>query len=206
MTYDVSDAEKQEAERAIIYFNSAIKLLALASDHLNIMKTPFKENNDITPESVMKARAAIRRFRDQAVKNFNNFKIVSFKCVRSMQIFMSDTQTVKLMKSFINSIDDLENKVNDFVKLFDSLDDQDFSKNVVAAIEEIQKQCEEINEIADDRIIDHIRTNILANNWVDSISSELQTKIEKKTPLIVDLFNQRQEQLNQELKNRLQSS
>jgi len=206
MTYEVSDAEKQEAEQAIIYFNTALKLLSLASDHLNIMKTPFKENTDMTPESVTKARAAIRRFRDQSVENFNEFKKAAFSCVNAMQTFSSDTQTIKLMKSFITGIDDLESKVNDFIGLFDSLDDKDFAKNIVTSIEEIQKQCDDIEEIADDRIIDHIQSNILAKNWVDSVSTELQTQIEKKTPLLMDLFNQRQEQLNEELKDRLQSS
>jgi len=203
MTYEVSDAEKQEAEKAIIYFNTALKLLSLASDHLNIMKTPFKENTDMTPDSVIKARAAIRRFRDQSVENFNEFKVSAFKCVNAMQTFASDTQTIKLMKSFISAIDDLESKVNDFIKLFDSLDDKEFAQNIVTSIEEIQKQCDDIEEIADDRIIDHIQSNILAKNWVDSVSTELQTKIEKKTPLIMDLYNKRQDQLNEELKDRL---
>lgn len=206
MTYEVSDAEKQEAEQAIIYFNASLKLLSLASNHLNIMKTPFKENADMTPESVTKARAAIRRFRDQSVENFNEFKKIAFKCVNAMQTFASDTQTIKLMKSFITGIDDLESNVNDFIGLFDNLDDKDFAKNVVISIEAIQKQCDDIEEIVDDRIIDHIQSNILAKNWVNSVSTELQTKIEKKTPLLMDLFNQRQEQLNEELKTRLQSS
>jgi hypothetical protein len=204
MTYEVSDAEKQQAEKAIVYFNHALKLLNLASDHLNIMKTPFKENQDMNPEAIMKARAALRRFRDKSVENFNDFKASAFNCVRAMQDFESDTQVIKLMKSFISSIDDLEVKVNDFVKLFDDLKSKDFSQNVFKLIEDIQKHVEDIDEIAGDRIKDHIQSNILARNWVDSVSSELQTKIEKKTPLLLDLFNKRQDLLNKEIKNRLQ--
>jgi len=75
MSYDVSDAEKLQAERALLFFNHSAKLLDLASEHLNIMKTPFKNNSEMSPEEVMKARAAIRRFRDKAVENFNEFKI-----------------------------------------------------------------------------------------------------------------------------------
>lgn len=203
MTYEVSDAEKQQAEKAILHFTHAIKLLSLASNHLNIMKTPFKENTDMTPDAVVHARAALRRFRDQSTENFNDFKIGAFRCVNAMQEFASDTQTIKLMKSFISSIDDLEDKVNSFVKLFENLESKDFPQETVKAIEEIQKQCGEIDEIANDRIKDHIQSNILAKNWVNSVSNSLQQEIEKKTPLILDLFNQRQDQLNEELKNRL---
>lgn len=204
MTYDVSDSEKANAERALIHFSQTKKLLDLAADHLNIMKTPFKENQEMKPEDVMNARPAIRRFRDKAVENFNDFKESSFKCVNIMQNFASDTQTVKLMKSFISSIDDLEVKVNNFVALFDDLESVDFAKSIVTSIEEIQKQCEEIDEIIDERIKNHVQSNILATSWVDSVSNDLQMKVEKKTPLLLDLFNKRQELLNEVIKEKSQ--
>lgn len=202
MSYDVSDSERSQAEKALLYFKAAEKYLVQAADHLNIMKTPFKDNQDMTPEDVMTARAVIRRFRDKAIENFDNFKKVAFDCVNLMQTFSSDTQTLKLMKSFIASVDDLEASVNQFADLFNDLHSKDFVKDVVAAIENIQKQCDGIEEIVDERIKSHIQTNILAKSWVDSISNDLQMKIEKKTPLIVDLYNQRQEQLNEAVEER----
>jgi hypothetical protein len=202
MSYNVSDSEKQQAEKALSYFKATEKLLQQASDHLNIMKTPFKDNPDMSEEDVMKARAVIRRFRDKALENFDKFKEAAFQCVSVMQTFATDTQTVKLMKSFISSVDDLETKVNLLSELFNDLQSKDFSKNVVTSIEDVQKQCDEIDEIIDERIKSHIQTNILATSWVDSISNDLQMKIEKKTPLIVDLFNKRQDQLNDAIKER----
>lgn len=202
MSYNVSDSERSQAEKALLYFRAAEKYLVQAADHLNIMKTPFKDNPDMTPEDVMTARAVIRRFRDKAIDNFDQFKKVAFDCVNLMQTFSSDTQTLKLMKSFIASVDDLENGVNQFADLFNDLHSKDFVKDVVVAIESIQKQCDEIEEIIDERIKSHIQTNILAKSWVDSISNDLQMKIEKKTPLIVDLYNQRQEQLNDAVEER----
>jgi hypothetical protein len=202
MSYKVSDSEKRQAEQALICFKAATKLLMQASDHLNIMKTPFKDNSDMTPEDIMKARAVIRRFRDKSVDNFNEFKGVAFKCVNLMQTFATDTQTLKLMKSFITSIDQLEVKVNSLSDLFNDLQSKDFVKDVVALIEDIQKQCDEIDEIIEERIESHIQTNILAMSWVDSVSNDLQMKIEQKTPLIVDLFNKRQEQLNDAVEER----
>ena len=202
MSYDVSNAEKTQAEKALVYFGSTLKTLRQASDYLNIMKTPFKDNPDMTPEDVMKARAAIRRFRDKGVDNFNKFKHEAFKCVDVMQTFASDSQVVKLMKSFINTIDGLELQVNKFADLFDDLQSKDFSKDTVTAIEAVQKLCDEVEEIIDERIKDHIQNNILATSWVDSVSNDLQTKIQQKTPLIMDLFNKRQDQLNDMIKER----
>lgn len=202
MSYDVSDNEKSQAEKALLYFNGAIKKLQKANDHLNIMKTPFKENPEMTPEAVMQARAAIRRFRDKVIDNFNEFKVAAFKCVNIMQSFASDTQSVKLMKSFISSIDELEIKVNRFADLFSDLQSKEFPTKTVELIEAIQKDCKEIDEIIDERIKGHIQTNILAKSWVDSVSNDLQMKVEEKTPLILDLFNKRQDQLNEIIKER----
>lgn len=203
MTYEVSDAEKQQAEKALIAFNHALKVLQLSNEHLNIMKTPFKESPEMDTKAVLAARAAIRRFRDQAVKNFNDFKKEAFVCVNSMQEFASDTQTIKLVKSFISSVDDLEKKVNEFVDLFNDLENKEFSKKIVESIEKIQKQCDDIDEIVDERIKEHIQSNILATSWVDSISNDLQMKIEKKTPLMLELFNKRQDQLNEAIKEKI---
>lgn len=205
MTYDVSDSEKLQAERALLCFNHASKLLDVAANHLDIMKTPFKDNPEMSPEEIMKARAAIRRFRDKSIENFNEFKVSAFKCVNVMQVFSSDTQTLKLMKSFISSIDALEVKVNDFADLFNDLESKDFPKDVVACIEGIQKQCEEIEEIIDERIKSHIQSNILAKSWVDTVSDDLQMRVQKRTPLILDLFNKRQDQLNDIIKERSQA-
>lgn len=197
MTYDVSDAEKVEAEKALMCFGYTMKLLNIASNHLNIMKTPFENNTEINPDEIMKVRAALRRFRDKSVENFNDFKKSAFKCVQIMQNFASDTQTIKIMKSFIYSIDDLEFKVNKFVDLFDDLTDKKFTADTVTIINDIHKQCEEIEELVEERIKNHIQNNILASSWVDSLSNELHMKIEEKTPLVIDLYNKREDQLNE---------
>ncbi len=206
MTYDVSDDEKHEAERALLFFGHAQKLLEMAADHLDVMKTPFKDNPEMDPKEVVKARAAIRRFRDKSIENFNLFKKAAFNCVNIMQPFASDTQSLKLMKSFISSIDELETSVNLFSELFNDLESKTFAQDVVKSIEGIQEKCEDIGEIIDERIKNHIQTNILATSWVDNVSNDLQMAIEEKTPLIIDLYNKRQDQLNEVIKERTQQS
>lgn len=202
LSYEVSDTEKQQAEKALLYFKHSLKLLDLSSTHLNIMKTPFKDHPNIDKKDIIKSRAAIRRFRDQAVTNFNDFKKSAFKCIYTMQEFSSDTQSIKLIKSFITAVESLEKDVNNFVDIFDDLESQDFSKKIVETIQKIQDQCDSIKEIVDERIKTHIQSDILAKSWVDSISDELQMKITKKTPLLLELFNKRQEQLSEKLREK----
>lgn len=206
MTYNVSDNEKQQAEKALLFFVNANKLLKMASTHLDVMKTPFKDHPDMDPKEVVKARSAIRRFRDKSIENFNTFKKSAFQCVNIMQPFSSDTQTLKLMKSFISSIDMLETKVNSFSKLFNDLESKSFVQNVVQSIDVIQAQCEDLDQIIEDRIKNHIQSNILATSWIDNVSNDLQIQIEEKTPLIMDLFNKRQDQLNEIIKERTSQS
>lgn len=192
----MSDEEKNQAEQAIYLLNFAKNTLGISSDYLDLMRTPFKDNSEIPPEEIIKNRAALRRFRDKVVENFNKFKTISFKCVRTLNNFASDTQVTKLLKSFIMSIDSLEDKVNNYVDLFDDLKDKEFVKNIVSAIEEIQKQCEDVEKIIDERLINHVKENILATSWVDSIGKELEMKIEKKKPILLDLVNKQEDELN----------
>jgi|SRR5579859_1211570 len=202
MSYEVSDAEKVNAEQALIAFEHSLKLLKLASDHLNIMKTPFKNNPEIDPKEIMHIRSALRRFRDKSIENFNRFKEAAFSGVKIMNEFSTDTQVIKLIKSFVSSVEELESKVNNFIDLFSNLEDKEFPNKSVDCIEKIQNQCEEVEEIIDDRIKTHIQRNILATNWIDSVSDELQDKIETKAPLILELFNARQDQLNDIIRER----
>lgn len=198
LSYDVTDAEKYQAEKAIIAFNYTLKMLRQAKEHLNIMLTPFKDHPDISEEQIFKFRTPLRRYRDKSVENFNEFKIGAFKCITLMQKFSSDTQTLKLMRSFISSIDELESEVNDFVELFSNLKSKDFVTKTIKSIENIQKECDSVEEIVNDRLKTHIQNNILAKNWVDGIGQKLNQKVEHEEPLIMELFNKRQKELNDE--------
>lgn len=201
LSYNVSDSEKHVAEKALLYFTDAEKKLEMASSHLDILKIPFKENQDVTPDDLMKERVVLRRFRDKAIDNFNLFKISSFKCVDIMQNFASDTQSVKLLKSFILQIEGLEKDVNLFVDLFKKIDSKEFTSLIIKSIEDIQKQCQELNDLMGQRIKDHLQTNILAKSWVNSVSNQLQKTVEKKKPLILDLYNKMQDELNADKKS-----
>lgn len=190
MSYDITTEEKEIAEKALISFDHALKTLRIAETHLDIMLTPFKKNPEIDSKEVMKIRLSLRKFRDKSIENFNNFKKTALSCVKNMQVFGTDTHTIKLMKGFISSIDELETDVNKFVELFDNLQDDQFATNAVKAIEEIKKKCDSLQENIEERIKKHIQSDILANSWVDNLSNELQINIEKKKPLLVELYEE----------------
>ncbi len=191
MTYRVTDKEKEQAEKAIRWFNHCAKVLDQAENHLDLLYNPFKKTQNIASSDIFKIRAALRRYRDKVVENFNNFKKTAFKCYVIMQPFTSDTQTEKLLKSFTSAIEDIETQVNRFVDLFNNLKSDDFAKGAVTGIELIKKEIAQLKQIIDERIIHHLQGNILARNWVDNISEELQEKVEKKSPLVMQLVQER---------------
>lgn len=189
ISYPISDKDKEQGKKAIKAFKSCMDLLKAANDHLDIMFSPFKDNPNISPEYIIKYRASIRAFRDKAIENFNQFKIGAFQCYTVMNIFSSDTQTLKLMKSFISSIEEIESKVNDFSSLFADLQSKTFVTDIVDNMEKIHKASDDLKEIVETRIIKHIEKNIVGQNWIDGVSNELAVKIEKNNPIMMDLLN-----------------
>lgn len=196
LSYEIPSEEKDKAIKIINYLDFLLKQIKYCDDHLDLIYIPFKDSQEIPPDQIFKVRAALRRYRDKVAENFNNLKIYAFKIFALMQFFASDTQMSKLIKSFVIAIEDIEKQVNRFLDIFSNLDTKDFSKNVVKGAESIKKELAEIKQILEDRIKNHIETNILARNWVDNISKELQKKVEDKIPLSVSLVNDRNEKLN----------
>lgn len=191
MSYVVPSEDKDRAEKAIRLFDHLLKKLHMADEHLDLIYVPFKENTSITPEQTYKSRAALRRYRDSVADNFNEVKKIAFKCYVLLQPFSSDTQVVKLNKSFVFSMSDIEKQVNRFLDLFSSLDAKDFAQTIVKATENIKKEVAQLEQIIEDRIKSHIENNILARNWTNGVSDELQEKVEKHIPLSIELVNKR---------------
>ena len=195
LSYEVPSEEKDKASKMLLYFDHLLKILNICNDHLNLIYTPFKDLQNISPDQTFKARAALRRYRDKVADNFNIFKRQAFKCFVLMQYFSTDTQMVKLSKSFVMSIDDIEKQVNRFINLFSNLESKDFGQAIVKGIDNIKKEIAELDQIIDDRIRNQIQNNILARNWVDNVSDELQEKVETRIPLSIELVNDRNDKL-----------
>jgi|ERR1017187_5352782 hypothetical protein len=199
LSYEVPSEEKDQAEKALMAYDILTKKLKTCDEHLDLIYSPFKNNPNITPEQVYKVRASLRRYRDKVADNFNVFKRIAFRCFVLMQVFSSDTQIVKFNKSFVVAIGDIEKQVNRFIELFSNLESKDFAAIVVKSIENIKKETAQLDQIIEDRIKPYIENNILAINWTDSVSEELQEKVEKRVPLTVRLVEEREGSNNQAL-------
>jgi hypothetical protein len=195
LSYRVPSAEKDVAVKAIATFTNLVAILQTNDDYLNLLYVPFKDNPAISTEHVNKSRAALRRYRDKTSDNFNILKKAAFKCFIAFQPFSSDTQVVKLNKSFVLSVSDIDKQASRFIDLFSNLESKDFPKAIVSSIDNIKKQIAQLKQIINDRILTYIQNNILARSWVDNVSEELQHKVEKKIPLSVELFNERAKKL-----------
>lgn len=187
LTYEISEQEKEQAKKVIKSFDKTIRSLTKATEYLNIMHDPFKNNPSISTDQILKYRAAIRRFRDTAIDSFNEVKVDAFRCISGIQIFTSDTKISKLMKSFILSIEKLEKKVNDFAYLFIRLKSETFVQDIINSIEEIQKESEQIENSIEERIKPYIQTNIIGDVWVQSMESKLNEKIDRKKSIILEV-------------------
>ena len=197
LSYSVTDEEKEKAEKSLAYYNFLLKTLKEAISHLDLIYTPFKDGEAITPEQSWGARSALWRYRDANIDIFNKVKRISFKCFALMHDFSSDAQVVKLNKSFVLAIGDLEKQVNRFAELFSELKSKEFGASVIKAIENIKKEVAQLEQIIEDRVINHIESNILNRNWVDSVSKELQQKIEDKIPNSIRLVEERNKMKNE---------
>lgn len=195
MSYEVPSEEKDQATKIILYLDHLIKIISFCEEHIDLIYIPFKDNPNISPDQVFKARAALRRYRDKVADNFNVFKRQAFKCFLLIQPFSIDTQIVKLSKSFVLCINDIEKQVNRFIDLFSNLQSKEFPAAIVKGSEGIKKETAQLKQIIEDRIKNHIQNNILARSWVDTVSNELQQKVEKKIPLSIKLVEDRQNKI-----------
>lgn len=189
LTEQVSEQEKKNARKAIFLFKKSTDQLDKAKNYLNVIYTPFKDNQDITPEHTHKYRFFLRKFRDKSVDNFNSFKISLYKCIVVMQHFSSDSDIFKLVNTLITSVEDLEIMVNKYVDLFDRLDSKEFSKDLVTSVDKIFKQTDKINELIEDRVIKKISNDILSKTWVDAIGEELNMEIKERQPSLLSIYN-----------------
>lgn len=194
LSYEVTEAEKFSAKKILLCLSKITKKLNIAKDQLDLVYFPFKNKPDISPEEVFKNRAQLRNYRDQVIDSFNEIKILSFHAYTLMQPFSFDTQIIKIMNSFVMAIGDVEKQVNRFAELFMNMDSKEFIPTVITAIDNIKKEVSQLEQIIEDRVESHIKNNILASTWVDTVGNKLQKKIEQKTPLIKQLVEEREKE------------
>jgi DNA-binding ferritin-like protein (Dps family) len=95
----------------------------------------------------------------------------------------------------MGTIKELEKYMDTFISIFTNLNDTNFRQYLIATVDSIKKQKNQIRQLITDRILEHIDSNILAKDWADNLSEKLDKPIQERVPLVVQLFRERQEAL-----------
>lgn len=197
MSFDVTDAEKKIATQINQLLEQVINLLDLAQDHLELMYNPFKKYEYISPESLHENRGKLYIFKKQVKKNFDEITYVIFNVVKKLNNFNSDYHVKELINSVEKSMDNLKNEIEDYLDALDNFDAPDFRDKILTSLENSQKEMKELEKLIKERIIEYIDTNILAKNWISSTTDQFKDKLEDKVPLITELFQERQQALEE---------
>lgn len=196
MSFDIPNAEKQLAQEAKIRFESTVKRLRDSTEHLNIIYEPFRRHEEVSAKSLTNNRGLLNRYEQKVRQNFNDLKTVALLAIRKLNHFATgDTAIQEIINSFVDSIEDLEKLVNKFLDTMSDYESNTFRNDVMSSIDAIRSQSSNLESLVKDRIIAHIDTNILANNWMSSKTDELHLDMGDEQPLIVELFEERQKAL-----------
>lgn len=195
MNVNIPDAEKKIAEQASEAFESVIAKLKLGIEHLDLLYTPFAKRESLDSEEVVENRDILRKYRDNTKNIFEDIIKHGLMAVSLMGDFSTDSDVEELMGSFVSSIKDLEKQVNYLLSIFSNLNSTEFRDSLLASIDSVKKKSSQLKQLINDRILEHIDTNILAKNWESLVNDRYQNKVKDKTPLMVQLYNERQKAL-----------
>jgi len=190
MNLDVPDAEKRTAEKASESFESILSQLKLGIEHLDLIYTPFAKRQKLDSKEIVENRDILRKYRDKTKELFEKIVEDSYQGE-----FSTDSAVEELMGSFVSSVRELEKQVNILLSIFSNLNNPEFKDQLIKAIDSVKKQSSQLKQLVNDRILEHIDTNILAKNWESLVNDKYQDKIKNKTPLVVQLYEERQEAL-----------
>lgn len=195
MNFDVPDSEKRVAEKVEEYLEQLIVMMQDAVEYLDLIYVPFSKYQNVDMELVTEYRKTFREYRDQVKKKFEEIITKSYKTIAMMKEFSTDTATEELMNSFLGAIRELEKYIDTFVSIFSNLSSQEFRNYLISTIDSIKKQVSQLKQLITDRVMDHIDSNILAKDWAKDLSGHFDESLQEKTPLVVQLFKERQKAL-----------
>lgn len=198
MNFKVPESEKKIAEKAEEYFEQLLAQMEEASRYLDIIYGPFKKHQNVNMDMIVEYRRTFRQYRDQVKHKFTLIVKRAYRAVALMNEFSTDTSTEELMDAFMASIRELEKYIDTFVSIFSNFNNPEFGKNILATIDSLKRQMNQIRQFLTDRVLDHIDSNILAKDWAKDVSDRFEEPIEDKVPLVVQLFRERQKALKSE--------
>ena len=201
MNFEVPQSEKQIAQKAEEYFEQLLFQLEKAVTYLDIIYVPFQKHENIDTDMIVDYRKTFRDYMRQVQKKFKGIFKRSYKAVALMNEFSTDTATEELMDSFMGSIRELEKYIDTFVSIFSNLSSKDFRTYLISTIDSIKRQVSQIRQLVKDRVLEHIDSNILAKDWAKNLSDKFDEPLHERVPLVVQLFRERQQALQDKSKS-----
>ena len=198
MSFEVPDAERRVAEKAEECLEDLLSRMKLGVEYLDLIYQPFSKVQSVDAKQVAEHRTILRKYRNEIKKRFDKIMKRSFRCMVLMGEFSTDTDTEEMMGSFMEAMKDVERQVNNLLAVFENLNSSQFKDHLIAAIDAVKKQVNQVRQLVNDRILEHIDTNILAKNWMSDLSERYEQKVQSKFPLVVELFKERQQALQSE--------
>jgi hypothetical protein len=196
MSFETPTVEKKVGKEAKIRFEAALSRLNHAIEHLDVIYEPFDKYETVSKSSLVKKKGLIHRFKQKVIDNFNDFKTISLLAIRKINFFSTgDVAIQEIENSFINAIGDLEKLVDDLIDRLDDYESDSFRQDILNSIDSIKSQGDSLDTLINDRIIEHIDSEIVARTWMDDKKKELKLELEEKTPIIQELFQERQKAL-----------
>jgi len=206
MSYEVTEKEITDANKLISYFDKFNKKLDVNKNHLDEILNSFKdapENTD--PEEVYNKRGIFIAYKDEVKQDFLELIQLAVYCLATSNLFNTDSQIQQLVSSFNDYVEDLQKQVGFFEDVFNDLKDKDFGKNVVEVVKDVKKTSVQLEQLIKERIIPHMKKNIMGQNWATEISEKSNVSLERPKPFMVQLEEKRKEDLknvkNNQVKN-----
>lgn len=195
LSIDIPDSEKKLGGKIVLRLEKMVKKLDVFNKHLNILYNPFKEYATVSEESVQKYRGSLWKYTKQIKENFEGIRDIAILIVRDLKHFDNDTHVTELVGTFTDDFGDIEDQVISITQVISNWEHPQYKNNVVSAMELLKKEIAEMRKLIYDRIINHINTNILAKNWVDSASEEKSLELREKEPAVSRLYKEREKRI-----------
>jgi hypothetical protein len=195
MSFKVPDSEKKMAQQALKDFLTTINGLSIAKDHLDLLYGPFKKAQEISTDALMKFRGKLNRFKLQIRKNFKKVREHAFNALNNLNYFSTDTHCIELINAFKEAMNDLIQAVIKFVEILNDFKSDGFKDKVIAAIDNIKKESAQVEALTRDRIINHIKKNIIGESW---ITNDDLKKLKEKVPTVIEVHKKIHENLNED--------
>lgn len=197
MSFDVPDSQKRIAEKAQEQFETLLSNLKLNIEYLDFLCTPLKKYDNLNMDVLSDYRETFRQFQEKVKEKYDNSIKAAFHCMLLMNEFNTDTPVKDMMSSFDGLIKNIEKYVNIYLSIFSNLNNPDFKKDIGSTTESIRKCTNQIRQLVNDRIIQHIDDNILAKDWSSELSTKFEQDVNKNVPLVTQLYEERQKALKQ---------